>query len=126
MSKLEIYPIIFRIDGVGEVEGEMYRVKAPQSIENIWYALPISSRVRIQDNNQAHFLTNIQNKAEHPTFNVEPGDITYQPLSKAIIVFWEKTKPYAEVNIIGKITKNFDLFKTMRNLSRVVIEKSAK
>ncbi|MBN1330597.1 MAG: hypothetical protein JXA54_14070 [Candidatus Heimdallarchaeota archaeon] len=123
MSKMEVYPITFRIDGVGNVEGELYRVKAPQSIENIWYALPISCRVRIQDNNQAHFLIDIQNKAEHPTFNVTPGDITYQPMSKTIIVFWEKTKPYAEVNVIGRITENIDLLKTMRNLSRVVIEK---
>ena len=124
MSKIEVYPIKMKIDGInGEVKGELYRVKAPHSVENIYYALPLSGRARVQDNAQVNLLIDIQVKSEHPTFDVEPGDIAYWPMSKAICIFWEKVKPYSEVNIIGKITKNLDLFKQMRNLSRIVIEK---
>lgn len=123
MSVKEIYPVKFKIDGVGEVKGELYRVKAPHSVENIWYALPLSGRAIVQDNAQAYFLIDIQVKSEHPTFDVEPGDIAYWPMSKAICVFWEKIRPYSEVNIMGKITGNLELFKTMKNLTRVVLEK---
>ncbi len=123
MTVKEIYPVIFKLDGVGEVKGELYRVKAPHSVENIWYNLPLSGRARVQDNSQAYFLIDIQVKPEHPTFKVEPGDIAYWPMSKAICVFWEKVRPYSEVNIIGKITGNLDLFKTMKNLTRIVLEK---
>ncbi|MGC9779951.1 MAG: hypothetical protein HZR80_11965 [Candidatus Heimdallarchaeota archaeon] len=123
MSKMDVYPIKFKIDGLGEAKGELYRVKAPHSVENIYYALPLGGRVRVQDNAQAYLLIDIQVKSEHPTFDVEPGDIAYWPMSKAICVFWEKIKPYSEVNIMGKITKNLELFKQMKNLTRVVIEK---
>jgi len=123
MTKMDVYPIKFKIDGVGEAEGDLYRVKAPQSVENIYYALPLSGRARVQDNAQAYFIIDIQVKAEHPTFDVEPGDIAYWPMSKAICIFWDKVKPYSEVNIIGKITTNLELFKSMRSLTRVVMEK---
>jgi hypothetical protein len=119
----EIYPVKFKLDGVGEVKGELYRVKAPHSVENIWYNLPLSGRARVQDNAQAYFLIDIQVKPEHPTFDVQPGDIAYWPMSKAICVFWSKVRPYSEVNIIGKIIGNLDLFKTMKNLTRIVLEK---
>ncbi|MBK5114182.1 MAG: hypothetical protein KGD59_00420 [Candidatus Heimdallarchaeota archaeon] len=123
MTLKETYPVKFKIDGGGEVKGEFYRVKAPHSVENIWYALPLSGRVRVQDNAQAYFLIDIQVKQERPTFDVNPGDIAYWPMSKAICVFWEKIRPYSEVNIIGKITGDLNLFKTMKNLTRVVLEK---
>ena len=123
LLKLESFPIKFIIEGVGQAEGELNRIKAPHSVENIWYSLPISGRVKIQDNAFAYFLTNIQVKPEHPTFIVKPGDVTYWPMSKAICVFWQSTKPYSEVNIIGRVTNNLNLFQLMKNLTRITLEK---
>jgi len=126
LSKLEVFPIIFRIEGLGEAEGELYRVKAPHSAEQIWYSLPLSGRVKIYENAEAYFLVDFQVKPEHPTFDVESGDIAYWPMSKAICIFWEKIRPYSEVNIVGKITKNLELFKQMKSLTRIVVEKHEK
>ena len=123
MVKFDVYPIKFKIDGIGEAEGELYRVKAPQSVEKIWYSAPFSGRAKIVENSELYFLVDFQAKAEHPTFDVEPGDIAYWPMQKAICVFWEKIKPYSEVNIVGKITKNLDLFKQARSLTRVTLDK---
>lgn len=123
MSNLEFFTIKFRIDGVGEAKGELYRVKAPHSVENIWYSLPISGRGRIHDNAQAYFLVDLQVKPEHPTMEADVGDIAYCPLQKSIHIFWEKATAVAEVNIIGKITENLDIFSKMRNLTRITIEK---
>ena len=120
---METYPVKFILDGIGEAEGELYRVKAPHSVENIYYALPISGRARIYEDAELYFLTEIQVKAEHPTFEVEEGDIAYWPMSKAVCVFWDKIKPYSEVNIIGKITKNLEFFKKARNLTRITMDK---
>jgi hypothetical protein len=123
VSKLEVFPVSFTFEGFGEVEGEFYRIKAPHSTEKIWYALPIGGRCKTYENAEIFFLTDIQVKSEHPTFDVEPGDIAYWPMSKAICLFWEKIKPYSEVNIIGKITKNIELLPKVRNLARVVLSK---
>ena len=123
MSKMEVYPVKFTIEGIGEAEGEFYRVKAPHSVEDVYYALPVSGRAKIYENAELYFLIDIQVKAEHPTFDVSEGDIAYWPMGKAICVFWDKVKPYSEVNIMGKITKNLDVFKQAKNMSRVVLEK---
>jgi hypothetical protein len=123
MSKMEVYPVKFIIEGIGEAEGEFYRVKAPHSVEAVYYALPVSGRAKIYENAELYFLVDIQVKAEHPTFEVSVGDIAYWPMGKAICVFWDKVKPYSEVNIIGKITKNLDVFKQAKNMSRIILEK---
>ncbi|MHA1188381.1 MAG: cyclophilin-like fold protein [Candidatus Heimdallarchaeota archaeon] len=120
MLKMEVYPVKFTIEGIGEAEGEFYRVKAPRSVEDVYYALPVSGRAKIYENAELYFLIDIQVKAEHPTFDVTEGDIAYWPMGKAICVFW---KPYSEVNIMGKITKNLDVFKQAKNMSRVILEK---
>lgn len=123
LSKLEIFPIKIKVDGVGEAEGELYRIKAPQSAEQIWYSLPLSGRAKIYENAEIYFLVNFQVKSEHPTTEVHAGDIAYWPMGKAICIFWDKIKPYSEVNVVGKITKNLDLFKQIKSMSRIVIEK---
>ncbi|MCF2144625.1 MAG: hypothetical protein K9W42_13085 [Candidatus Heimdallarchaeota archaeon] len=120
---MDVYPVKFIVERFGEALGEFYRMKAPLSVEEIWYSLPISGRARIEDNAQLYFLTDIQVKAEHPTLTIEPGDIAYCPLQKSIHVFWAQTTPVAEVNIIGKITKNLEMFKEVKSLSRVVLQK---
>ena len=84
MSKLEVYPLKFKIEGVGEAEGELIRIKAPHSAEEIWYALPITSRIRSPDNAHAYFQVNFQVKAERPTQDVKPGEICYAPMGKSV------------------------------------------
>jgi len=120
---MEVYPVKFTIEQLGEAEGDLYRVKAPLSVENIWYNLPMSGRAQIYEKSEAYFLIDVQVKSEHPTFEVEAGDIAYWPMGKAICIFWDKVRPYSEVNIIGKITKNLDLFKNMKNFTRIVMDK---
>lgn len=123
MSKLETFPIKIVIDGIGEAKGELYRKKAPQSVEQIYYSLPLSGRARIYEEAEAYFLVDFQVKPEHATKEVETGDIAYWPQGKAICFFWDKITPYSEVNIVGKITENLDLFKEIKNLTRIKIEK---
>jgi hypothetical protein len=120
---MEVFKIKIKIDGIGVAEGELYRVKAPHSAEKIYYSLPKSGRVRIQDNAFAYFIVDFQVKPEHPTQEVDAGSIAYWPQAKAICLFWENAKPYSEVNVVGKITKKLELFKQMRSLTRVTIEK---
>jgi hypothetical protein len=123
LSKLEVYPVTFILEGIGQAEGELYRVKAPQTAETIWYSLPLSGRVKKREQEEVYLLTDLKVKPEHETKDVAPGDIAYFPMQKSIHVYLETTQPYSEVNIVGKITKNLDLFKEIRNLSRMIIEK---
>ncbi|MEA2065666.1 MAG: cyclophilin-like fold protein [Thermotogota bacterium] len=114
----------FLLEGIGEAEGELYRMKAPHSVENVWYALPLAGRATIKDDAYAYFLVDIQVKPEHPQKQASAGDIAYWPMSKAICIFWEDAKPYSEINIMGKITSNLDIFSKMNRLTRIVMEKA--
>lgn len=126
MSKLEVYPLTFKIEGVGEAEGELHRIKAPHTAEEIWYALPISSRIRSQDNAHAYFQVNFQVKAEKPTHDVKPGEICYAPMSKSVHIIYDEVRPYQEMNVVGKITKGLEIFKELKLSKLIVVEKRDK
>jgi len=123
MSKLEVFPIKFKIEGLGEAEGELYRVKAPYTAEAIWYALPITSRIRSQENAHSYFIVDFQVKAEKPTKDVQPGDICYAPMSKSVHIIYDAVSPYQEMNVVGKITKGLDIFKDLKLSKLITVQK---
>jgi len=54
---------------------------------------------------------------------VEKGDLAYWPMGSALCIFWGETKPYSPVNIVGKVTKNLELFEKVKSGTKIVIEK---
>ena len=123
MSDLSKHLVKFTINGVGEAEGELIRIKAPHTVQETWYALPLSGRAMIYENAGIYFLVNYQIKQEKAVKKVGPGDIAYCPMGKAIYVFWQEAETYSEVNIIGQITKNLEMFPQVKKLARVVMDK---
>jgi len=54
---------------------------------------------------------------------VEKGTIAYWPLGKALCVFFGDSQPYSPVNILGKVTKNLELFERVESGTRIKVEK---
>ncbi|MBD3192195.1 MAG: hypothetical protein GF308_16260 [Candidatus Heimdallarchaeota archaeon] len=123
MPDLEKRPVKFIISGIGEAEGELFRHKAPHSVRETWYSLPLTGRVMPYEDVGLYFLVNYQVKLENAVAKVEAGDIAYSPMNKGLYVFWDAAEPYSEVNVIGKITQNLDLFKDVKKLARITLER---
>ncbi len=57
-----------------------------------------------------------------PKDKVEKGAIAFWPMGSAICVFYGESQPYSPVNILGKITKNLELFKQVKSGTKIRVE----
>lgn len=114
--------IKFIIDGLGEAEGEFIRHLAPRTIDMIVRNLPIEGRAALWKE-EVYFEIPVKMGEEKAKGTVESGTIAFWPMGSAICVFYGETQPYSPVNILGKITRNLELFSTVKSGTKVRVEK---
>jgi hypothetical protein len=111
----------FIIEGLGEAEGELVRFLAPRTIDLIVRKLPIEGRAALWKE-EVYFETPIKMGEEKAKANVETATIAFWPMGSAICIFHGETQPYSPVNILGKVTKNLDLFKQVKSGTKIRVE----
>jgi hypothetical protein len=113
--------IKFILENLGEAEGELVRFKAPRTIDMIVRKLPIVGRIALYKE-EIYFEIPIKMGEEKAKPTVETGAIAFWPMGSALCVFYGKSQPYSPVSILGKITKNLELFKTAKSGTAVKVE----
>jgi hypothetical protein len=113
--------IKFILENIGEAEGELVRFKAPRTIDMIAHKLPISGRIALYKE-EIYFEIPIKMGKEKTKPTVETGTIAYWPMCSALCVFYGNTQPYSPVSILGKITKNLDIFKIAKSGTVIKVE----
>ena len=119
----EKYKLKFILPNIGDVEGELIRIKGPHLTEKINRALPITSRGLKRDD---MFIIPVEviYVIERPTQTSKRGDILFSATSKAIIIVLSKEKRFdLKVANLGSITKNIKIFDQLIVSSGVRIEK---
>jgi hypothetical protein len=53
---------------------------------------------------------------------VETGTLAFWPMGSALCVFYGQSQPYSPVSILGKITKNLELFKQVKSGATIKVE----
>jgi len=114
--------IKFVVEGLGEVEGELVRFLAPRTVDMIVRKLPIEGRAALWKE-EVYFETPIKMGEEKAKGTVEKGTIAFWPMGSAICIFYGESQPYSPVNILGKITKNLELFSMVRSGTKIRVEK---
>jgi hypothetical protein len=109
------------IEGLGEAEAELVRFLAPRTIDMIIRKLPVEGRAAIWKE-EVYFETPIKMGEEKAKATVENGTIAFWPMGSAICIFYGVTQPYSPVNILGKITKNLELFKQVKSGTKIRVE----
>ena len=112
----------FLLEYIGEAEGELVRYLAPRTIEALVKSMPIDGRLSVWKE-EVYFETPVKVGSEKPRSTVETGAIAYWPMGAAICIFYGKSQPYSPVNMLGKVTKNLELFKQAKQGSRVRVER---
>jgi hypothetical protein len=115
-------PIRFIVTGVGEAEGELIRIISPRTTDAIKRALPIEGRAALWQQ-EVYFDIPVKMGNEKAKPTVEKGTLAYWPMGAAFCIFWGETQPYSPVNIVGKVTKNLELFEKVKSGTKIVIEK---
>jgi hypothetical protein len=113
--------IRFLIEAIGEAEGELVRFLAPRTVDTIVRKLPVEGRAALWKE-EVYFEIPVKIGEEKSKPNVEPGDIAFWPMGSALCVFFGESQPYSPVNVLGKITKNLDLFKQVKSGATIKVE----
>ena len=115
-------PIRLVIDGIGNAEGEIVRIRSPRTADAILRNLPIEGMAALWQQ-EVYFGIPVKMGTEKASPTVEKGDIAYWPMGSAFCIFWGETQPYSPVNVIGEVTKNLELFEQVKNGIKIIIEK---
>jgi len=115
--------IKFIIEELGEAEGELVRFLAPRTIDMLVRRLPIEGRAALWKE-EVYFETPIKMGEEKAKGTVERGTIAFWPMGSALCIFYGESQPYSPVNILGKITKNLELFGSVKSGTKIRVEKS--
>ncbi len=113
--------IKFIIESLGEAEGEFVRFLAPRTIDTIVRILPVEGRAALWKE-EVYFEIPVKIGEEKAKPTVETGDIAFWPMGSALCVFYGQSQPYSSVNILGKITKNLELFKQVKSGATIKVE----
>jgi uncharacterized protein len=111
----------FLVEGLGEAEGELVRFLAPRTVDIITRKLPIEGRAALWKE-EIYFEIPIKMGEEKAKPTVENGAIAFWPMGSALCVFYGQSQPYSPVSILGKITKNLELFRQVKSGTRIRVE----
>ena len=111
----------FIVEGSGEAEGELVRFLAPRTIDTIVRKLPVEGRAALWKE-EVYFEIPVKIGEEKSKSTVETGDIAFWPMGSALCIFYGQSQPYSSVNILGKITKNLEIFKQVKSGATIKVE----
>src|SRR5207249_4529671 len=96
----------------------------------VWMKLPLSARGQFWGE-EIYFSIPVNETSENAKEVVEKGTLAYWPPGNAMCIFWgptpmshgEECRPASPVNVIGKITSDLSLLKTLTKAD-VTVEKA--
>jgi len=116
--------IKFLIEGVGEVEGELVRHLAPRTVEAIIKRLPLEGRAALWKE-EVYFEIPVKMGKEKAKPTVEKGTIAFWPMGNAFCIFYGESQPYSPVNIVGRVTKNLEVFGQVKSGAKIRGERAS-
>jgi len=116
------YRVRLVAEGFGEAEGELIRFYSPMTVDNLARALPFEGRAA-RWREEVYFETPVKMGTEKPKSKVEVGAMAYWPMGSALCIFYGPTDPYSPVNLVGKVTSNLEIFRSLKSGTKIRIEK---
>lgn len=107
-------PIKIKVEGLGGVDGELIRIYAPLTVDNLLRILPIEGRAH-PINGGVSFIIGIKRGEEKSVKKVEAGTICYWPRGDAVCLFYAPVSTHSPVNRVGKIKTNLDLMTNIKS-----------
>jgi len=115
-------PIRFVVEGIGEAEGELIRIRSPRTVDAIVRALPLEG-IAARWQEEIYFDIPVKIGSEKASASVEKGALAYWPMGNAFCIFWGETQPYSPVNIIGNMTKSLELFERVKSGTKIIVKR---
>jgi len=110
--------VVFRFDNDLLVEGELNRVFAPRTVEQIVRSLPLEGIVDVSDG-LLYFPTDLALGAEKPVPRLQSGSIAYWPLCGGICLSLEPVVAKLNMSLIGRAMTDLGGLRVIRPGSSV-------
>ena len=114
--------IKFTVEGLGEAEGELIRHLAPRTVDMVVRKLPFEGRAAVWKE-EIYFEIPVKMGEEKAKSTVEKGTVAFWPMGSALCIFYGESQPYSPVNVLGKITKNLELFSKVKSGTIIRVER---
>jgi hypothetical protein len=83
--------------------------------------LPVEGRAALWKE-EVYFEIPVRIGEEKAKPTVETGTIAFWPMGSALCIFYGQSQPYSQVNILGKVTKNLELFEQVKSGATIKVE----
>jgi hypothetical protein len=113
--------IEIEVVGKGKVKAILDE-KNPYTARMIYDNLPLEGEANIWLH-EIYFDVPIVIDYENPSSKAEKGDLSYWPPGSAFCIFYGESQPASDVNHIGKIKDNLELFLEVENDDKIIINK---
>ncbi len=113
MDLIDKIPIKISFQSI-ECRGELIRILAPRTVEELTKAIPFTSKAFLWKE-EIYFETPVSMGPEKPRSSIKPGDLGYWPPGKAFCIFYGKSQPYSPVNIIGRVLTDLEPLHRVRH-----------
>ena len=114
-------PIKIIIEEIGEAKGELIRHLAPRTVGALLKKLPVEGRVALWKE-EVYFEIPLKMGKEKAKARVEKGTIAFWPMGSALCIFYGESQPYSPVNIVGRLSKNLELFRQVKSGVKIKVE----
>ena len=121
-SEVSSYKIRLIAESYGEAEGELVRFTSPMTVDNLAKALPFEGRAA-RWREEVYFETPVKMGSEKAKSKVEVGTMAYWPMGSALCIFYGPTDPYSPVNVVGRVTSNLEMFRSLKSGTKIRVEK---
>lgn len=120
MSRISVKLLV---EGLGGAEGEFVRHLAPRTVDAIVKKLPLEGRAALWKE-EVYFEIPVKMGEEKAKATVEKGDLAFWPMGNALCIFYGESQPYSQVNIVGRVTENLELFSRVKSGTRIRVERA--
>jgi uncharacterized protein len=97
----------------------------PKTAQIIYENLPLEGEANIWLE-EIYFDVPLKLDYENQSSSTTKGDISYWPPGSAFCIFYGESQPASDVNNIGKVVDNLELFSEVKNDDKIIIRKSNK
>ena len=94
----------------------------PMTAQAIYNNLPLEGEANLWLE-EVYFDVPIKIEYENPSSTTQKGDISYWSPGSAFCIFYGDSQPASDVNNIGRITENIEIFSQVKNDDKIVIRK---
>jgi hypothetical protein len=94
----------------------------PETARKIYENLPIEGEANIWLD-EIYFDVPLKLDYETPSSTTERGDLSYWPPGSAFCIFYGKSQPASDVNNIGRVENNLEIFLDVENDDKIIIRK---